>query len=139
MVTSRISARTVQAQLASQSEEAERQRRFTSAQARREPRAKAYAEFLSAAQDTWDTAVSGDGSQDRFVEELGTLRKLRATVAVVGPEPVAVSATTVFNGVSMALEVAAGSESPFAMQVHAAFGEFIEAARTALEDEGHQS
>ncbi|MFI6606835.1 hypothetical protein [Streptomyces sp. NPDC050507] len=136
--------RTARLQLNSQESEAARQRRFESLQERRGPRSQAYAEFIAAGQEVVDVL---HGSEEGFYEQYETLqsaiRKRRAVVAIAGPEAVVKAAGEFANEFrSLRNELVHGRirDHPFhhMRRCEERLEAFAKAARTALEDEGHQ-
>ncbi|MFK0020451.1 hypothetical protein [Streptomyces sp. NPDC090798] len=126
-----------------QQAEAARQRRFESLRERREPCAKAYADLLDAGQEVLDLLRSSSSMEDmaECIDNLySTARKRRAAVAIVGPEPVALSATELLRNVAvMRNEVMHLRRFSGISDVARAPGLFTMAARAALEDDGDEA
>lgn len=119
--------------------EAARQRRFDSLRERREPRQRAYADFLEVAH----RAASNRGNTEqltRFNQDLLELIKLSAVVAVTGPEPVADAASAVVNSLT-AWQLRSATRSATiddSFNIHASIDLFIDEARGALENSGDE-
>ncbi|MET7351563.1 hypothetical protein [Streptomyces mirabilis] len=120
-----------------------RQRRFESMRELRDPRAKAYADFVIAGQEVVDLLLRGhENLVAALMTKLNAMVKLRAAVAIWGPESVATAAAeVVVAGAIVTARVQ--SENPpgpvqFSMSsdVSTPLNEFIEVARAALEDDG---
>ncbi|MEU8811096.1 hypothetical protein ACN6K5_001313 [Streptomyces violaceoruber] len=130
--------RVARLQVASQETQAERQLRFESLRERREPRAKAYAEFLDLGHQVAEVlgrvSVSPSAS-----ERFGELRTLSAKVSVMGPLSVAEAADEVVASLAswlVANATRAVTEGD-TLRVAGSLKEFAEAARAALEDDGN--
>ncbi|MFE4959627.1 hypothetical protein ACFRCW_37990 [Streptomyces sp. NPDC056653] len=143
--TGMFGLRTARLQLKTQESEAARQRRFESLQERRGPRSQAYAEFIAAGQEIVDAL---HGREPAFMEQYETLisaiRKRRAVVAIAGPEAVVQAAGEFADEVrSLRNDLVHGVRKghPFnhMREIEGRLDAFAKAARTALEDEGHQS
>ncbi|MFE4919024.1 hypothetical protein [Streptomyces sp. NPDC056661] len=143
--TSWFSLRVARLQRSTQEREAARQRRFESARERREPRAKAYADFVAVGQEVVDLLLRGheDLSAALFTQ-LNAMGKLRAVVAIWGPEPVANAAAEVVVAMAMVTARITSERPPgpiqftMASDVSGPLNQFIEAARAALEDDGNE-
>ncbi|MFD5711310.1 hypothetical protein ACFWHW_13085 [Streptomyces pharetrae] len=133
-------------QLAHQESEAARQRRFESLTERRGPRSQAYADFIAAGQELIDS-LYGRGQQDflsQFEALQANIRKRRSHVAIAGPEAVVTAAGEFADAVrQFRNELAHGAirGHPFNQKhrLERPLEAFARAARTALEDEGHQN
>ncbi|RLL67003.1 hypothetical protein [Streptomyces sp. Z26] len=130
-------------QLKHQESEAARQRRFESLTERRGPRSQAYAEFVAAGQDLIDALY---GQEQEFHEQFQGLweaiRKRRSTVAIAGPDFVVKAAGQFSDEVrSFRNDLAHGRISTNPLnekhRLERRLDSFTQAARTALEDEGH--
>lgn len=136
--------RKVQELVATGKTEALRQRRFDSLQERRGPRSQAYAEFVTAGQELVDSFY---GQADEFHAQFDALytniRKRRSTVAVAGPEAVVQAAAELANEVRMLrnnlMHARVGHFFNEKGKIEKRLDAFTKAARTALEDEGHQT
>ncbi|MFE9865854.1 hypothetical protein ACFYPZ_24470 [Streptomyces sp. NPDC005506] len=141
--TSWFTLRVARLQVASQETEAARQRRFEGLRERREPRAKAYADFTTGGQRVVDLLLRGhEDLYGALTTELHALSKLRATVTIWGPESVALAAAEVLVA-SASVSARIARESPpgpmqfiMSSDVAGPLNGFIEAARAALEDDG---
>ncbi|MET8511954.1 hypothetical protein [Streptomyces sp. NPDC005077] len=136
--------RTARLQLSSQESEAARQRRFESLQERRGPRSQAYAEFIAAGQELIDAMY---GEQQDFLTQFEALqaniRKRRSSVAIAGPDSVVQASGEFADEVrKFRNELARGAIRGHPLHHKGRFERpldgFAKAARTALEDEGHQ-
>ncbi|MFE9950202.1 hypothetical protein ACFYRJ_22100 [Streptomyces sp. NPDC005531] len=144
--TGMFGLRTARLQLKTQESEAARQRRFESLQERRGPRSQAYAEFIAAGQEIVDAF---HGREPAFNEQyetfIGAIRKRRAVVAIAGPDAVVKAAGEFADEVRRTrndLVHARGPRRPslqYRQRIEGRLDAFAKAARTALEDEGHQS
>ena len=143
--TSWLSLRTARLQLQSQESEAARRRRFESLQERRGPRSQAYADFIAAGQELIDSMY---GEQEDFLTQFEALqaniRKRRSSVAIAGPDSVVQAAGEFADEVrKYRNELARGAIRGHPLHHKGRFERpldgFAVAARTALEDEGHQS
>ncbi|WP_371538349.1 hypothetical protein OG210_21790 [Streptomyces sp. NBC_00466] len=141
--TGMFGLRTARLQLGSQESEAARQRRFESLTERRGPRSQAYAEFVAAGQELVDALhVGRDEFLTQYEDLQSNIRKWRSTVAIAGPDVVALSAGIFADEVrNLRNELAHGRlEGHPANQgrlLEARLDAFAKAARRALEDEGH--
>jgi hypothetical protein len=92
--TSWFNLRQTKLQLAAQQTEAERQRRFDSVKDRREPRERAFTEFLAAAQDGMDAVARNiadakrDGTRVQMVPRSVSVNRQAAAVSMIGPTEV---------------------------------------------------
>lgn len=138
-----FTVRVARLQKETQQAEAARQPRFESLRERREPRSKAYADFLDAGQEVLDllrSSSSMENMAERIDHLYSTARKRRAAVAIVGPEPVALSATELLRNVAvMRNEVMHLRRFSGISDVERALELFTMAARAALEDDGDEA
>ncbi|MFI2757849.1 hypothetical protein ACH5A3_03065 [Streptomyces echinatus] len=141
--TSWLSLRTARLQLKSQESEAARQRRFEGLRERREPRAKAYADFLAISHEVVDLIITGrQDVPEALMAHVSRMHKLHATVAVWGPETVADAAAEIVVATALVMSRLKLEEPPEAVQVgmstlvNAPLQRFTEVARSALEDNG---
>lgn len=137
VATSLISARLAKAQIAAQQDEAVRLRRFESLKERREPRQKAYAEFLDHAQ----AAIASLTLRGQVGAEMSDLGQARAVIAVLGPQPAKEAATEVVRAIMEAagrLRTAEGiaNRSGLLSSLGELLEDFTEVAQRALEDSG---
>ncbi|MER5666677.1 hypothetical protein [Streptomyces mirabilis] len=133
--------RVARLQSKAQETEAARQRRFESLRERREPRSKAYADLLDGGQEVLDLSRSSWQSElvDRIESVNASVRKRRATVAIVGPKNVAQAAADLARAVAAFRNAALHlrPETPRSVSdVEVALELFTRAARAALEDDG---
>ncbi|MGW5198653.1 hypothetical protein [Streptomyces spiralis] len=141
--TSWFSLRVARLQLKSQESEAARQRRFESLRERREPRAKAYADFMAAGQQLVDLLLRGhEDLGGALITHLNAMGKLRAAVAIWGPGPVA-DAAAEFMVAGAMVTARVHRENPsgpeqfiMSSDVSGPLNKFIEAAQAALDDDG---
>ncbi|MFF3558986.1 hypothetical protein ACFYXS_02940 [Streptomyces sp. NPDC002574] len=137
--------RTARLQLKVQESEASRQRRFESLQERRGPRSQAYAEFIEVGQELVDTLHAKDWNDyaKNYEPMQKKIRRRRAAVAIVGPDTVVQAAAQFANAVrTMRNEVQHSTTNrpwDYRRQIEGSLDDFAKAARTALEDEGHQA
>ncbi|MFE4991443.1 hypothetical protein ACFRH4_08835 [Streptomyces mirabilis] len=141
--TSWFSLRVARLQHKAQETEAARQRRFESLRERREPRAKAYADFLAISHAVVDLIIMGrQDVPEALMTQLSSMHKLHATVAVWGPEAVADAAAEVVVATALVMGRLKLEEPPEAVQVgmstlvNEPLLRFTEVARSALEDNG---
>ncbi|MBK3573160.1 hypothetical protein JHN63_04850 [Streptomyces sp. MBT65] len=144
--TSWFGLRTTHLQVKFSESEAARQRRFESLQERRGPRSAAYADFIAAGQELIDS-LYGRQPQDfllQFEALQANVRKRRSNVAIAGPDAVVAAAGVFADEVRVFRnELAHGGITghPFNQKhrLERPLDAFAKAARTALEDEGHQT
>jgi hypothetical protein len=135
--------RVARLQVTSQETQAERQRRFESLRERREPRAKAYADFLDAGQQVVDLLIRGhEDLPGALITQMRAMSKLAAKVSVMGPASVSAATTEVMVAIASvrARLLADGPtdvvEFMLSVDVTGPLSVFMEAARAALEDDG---
>lgn len=139
--TSWFNLRVTRLQSKAQETEAARQRRFESLRERREPRAKAYADLIDAVQEVIDLfhATSHAELVERIASLNSSVRKRRATVALVGPERVARIAALLASSVAD-FRNAVVHQVPDALRsidnIEVTLEAFTIVARGALEDDG---
>lgn len=140
--TSWFNIRVARLQHAVQEIEAARQRRFEVLRERREPRERAYADFLTEGQEILDIIRSryrDEDLRDELWSLLGRLNKQRSRVVIVGPASVADAATAFMMAYSeFRAEFHAGNQDAWKKGVLAqtVLERFTVAARAALEDDG---
>lgn len=149
--TSWFSLRLARVQAKAQREESDRQRRFESVKERREPRAKVYAEFVTACQTVvrgvGQNVVQANQTRDRVritpLAEATAVAKMLAAVCVVGPAPVANAAEAFVDAMVQMQNVHYGPDGEGAPEVlrhtrnlDERLAEFLGTARAALEDYG---
>ncbi|MEV5472947.1 hypothetical protein AB0L66_11395 [Streptomyces sp. NPDC052207] len=136
--TSFLALRVTRLQLKAQESEASRQRRFESLRERREPRAKAYANFLNGAERFVELIVQGQPAE-ALMAQVDEMSKLQSTVQVWGPPTVAAAAAWVVKGAVRATRrihhEGNVSRAPLVAEVGPLIIRFIEAARAAIEEE----
>jgi hypothetical protein len=127
---------------AEQREEAARQRRFESLQERREPRQKAYSDFIAAGQEIVDVLnEAGEGFILQYESLQSALRKRRAVVAIAGPDFVVTAAGEFSDEVrqlrnELVHQRLPGHPSNHRHRIERRLDSFCKAARSALEDDG---
>lgn len=125
-------------QLKAQESEAARQRRFDSLRERREPRAKAYADFLNGAEHFVELVVQGQPAE-ALMAQVDEMSKLQSTVQIWGPPTVAAAAAWAVKGAIRATGRIHHEENvsrmPMAAETNSLIAKFIEAARAAIEEE----
>ncbi|MEU6181149.1 hypothetical protein [Streptomyces coeruleorubidus] len=142
--TSWFALRVARLQVTSQETQAERQRRFEGLRERREPRAKAYADFMVGGQQMVDLMLRGhEDLPGALMTQLNAMGKLRAAVAIWGPQSVAdAAAEFLVEGAMVTARVTRDNPSgpeQFMMSsdISGPLNRFIETARAALEDDGN--
>jgi ferredoxin-NADP reductase len=144
--TSWFNLRVARLQHQAQEYESARQRRFESIRERREPRAKAYADFMARSDEVVNVIIEGrENVAEAVMEHLKELHRLHAAVAIWGPEPVATAAAEVVAATALMMGRIKLEQPPVAIQVEwsslvsDALLKFVEEARTALEDDGDET